>query len=294
VIITLVAVPGLFAGNMSLVPRLVAAIGVAIFGIAFVVVSSRIVGLIGVSSNPTSAMTLVTLLGVSVVFVLLGWRDPSARAAILTVGTVVCIAASKAGDISQDLKTGFLVGATPARQQFGQFIGAACACWAVAGTVLLLGKAFTFGSPALPAPQATLMKTVIEGVLSGSLPWGLVGVGAALTICALIAGLPGLAFAVGIYLPLGTLTPIFVGGIVRHFVEKKREGKKSESDAGVLVASGMIAGEGLAGVAIAVPIGFFHYTPPKETLISGPAGMIGGVAVVIAICAMLYRAGRRG
>ena len=293
VIITLVAVPGLFAGNMSFVPRLVAAIGVAVFGIAFVVVSSRIVGLIGVSSNPTSAMTLVTLLGVSVIFVLLGWRDPSARAAILTVGTVVCIAASKAGDISQDLKTGFLVGATPARQQFGQFIGAAFACWAVAGTVLLLGKAFTFGSPDLAAPQATLMKTVIEGVLSGSLPWGLVGVGAALTICALIAGLPGLAFAVGIYLPLGTLTPIFVGGIIRHFVEKKREGKKSESDAGVLVASGMIAGEGLAGVAIAALVGLAHFKPSKETLISGPVAIIAGIAVVIAVCALLYRAGRR-
>ena len=117
-----------------------AALGVAVFGLAFVVVSSRIVGLIGVSSNPTSGMTLVTLLGVAVVFVALGWRDPSARAAILTVGTVVCIAASKAGDISQDLKTGYLVGATPARQQVGQFIGAAFACWAVAATVLLLGQ----------------------------------------------------------------------------------------------------------------------------------------------------------
>lgn len=201
VVVTLVAVPGLLAGNMALGPRLVASLGVAIFGVCFVVVSSRIVGLIGVSSNPTSAMTLVTLLGASVVFVLCGWTDPSARAAILTVGTVVCIAASKAGDISQDLKTGFLVGATPAKQQFGQFLGAACACWAIAGTVLLLGKAFTFGSPELPAPQATLMKTVIEGVLSGSLPWALVGTGSALSICALVAGLPALSFAVGIYLP---------------------------------------------------------------------------------------------
>ncbi len=150
VIVTLVAVPGLLAGNMSFLPRLVSAVGVAVFGVAFVVVSSRIVGLIGVSSNPTSAMTLVTLLGVSVIFVAAGWTDPSARAAILTVGTVVCIAASKAGDISQDLKTGYLLGATPAKQQFGQFIGAAFACWAVAGTVLLLGKAFTSGSPKLP------------------------------------------------------------------------------------------------------------------------------------------------
>ena len=291
VVLTLVAVPGLLAGNMALFPRTVAALGVAIFGVAFVVVSSRIVGLIGVSSNPTSAMTLVTLLGVSIVFVALGWSDPSARAAILTVGTVVCIAASKAGDISQDLKTGYLVGATPARQQFGQFIGAAFACWAIAGTVLLLGRAFTFGSPDLPAPQATLMKTVIEGVLSGSLPWGLVGVGAALAICALIAGLPGLAFAVGIYLPLGSLTPIFVGGIVRRIVDARRKGKDTESDPGVLAASGMIAGEGLAGVVLAGLV-WGGFQRAKEPLLGGPLGITVGVIVVLAVCFLLYRAGR--
>ena len=291
VIVTLVAVPGLLAGDMNLLQRTVAATGVAIFGVCFVVVSSRIVGLIGVSSNPTSAMTLVTLLGVSVAFVALGWRDPSARAAILTVGTVVCIAASKAGDISQDLKTGFLVGATPAKQQFGQFIAAAVACWAIAWTVLQLGKAFTFGSPDLAAPQATLMKTVIEGVLSGTLPWGLVGVGAALAVCALIAGLPGLAFAVGIYLPLGSLTPIFVGGIVRHIVEARRKGKATESDPGVLGASGMIAGEGLAGVALAGLVGF-GFKRRAEPFIDGRAGVILGIAIVLVVCWLLYRAGR--
>ncbi|MDQ6800954.1 MAG: oligopeptide transporter, OPT family [Acidobacteriota bacterium] len=306
VIITLVAVPNLLAGNMPLGARLIAALGVAVFGICFVVVSSRIVGLIGVSSNPTSAMTLVTLLGVSVVFVALGWRDPSARAAILTVGTVVCIAASKAGDISQDLKTGFLVGATPARQQLGQFIGAAFACWAVAGTVLLLGKAFTFGSPELPAPQATLMKTVIEGVLAGSLPWGLVGTGAALSICALVAGLPGLSFAVGIYLPLGTLMPVFAGGIVRRIVESRRQGKAAETDAGVLAASGMIAGEGLAGVLIAFLIATgtkwialrdalkpIHFAAKDFTYVTGAPAVILGVATVLIVCALLFKAGRR-
>jgi len=305
VVITLVAIPNLFAGNMNAAQRLVAALGVAIFGVCFVVVSSRIVGLIGVSSNPTSAMTLVTLLGVSVVFVLCHWTDPSARAAILTVGTVVCIAASKAGDISQDLKTGYLVGATPARQQFGQFIGAAFACWAIAGTVLALGKAFQFGSADLPAPQATLMKTVIEGVLSGSLPWGLVGVGAALSICALIAGLPGLAFAVGIYLPLGSLTPIWVGGIMRRIVEARRKGEKSESDPGVLAASGMIAGEGLTGVFIAFLIGLsgkfpglaaslksMHFAAKDFTWLTGVPAIVAGVAIVLAVCGLLYRAGR--
>ncbi len=307
VIITLVTVPGLFAGEMSFAPRLVAAIGVAIFGVAFVVVSSRIVGLIGVSSNPTSAMTLVTLLGVSVVFVLLGWRDPSARAAILTVGTVVCIAASKAGDISQDLKTGFLVGATPARQQFGQFIGAAFACWAVAGTVLLLGGAYKFGSSDLPAPQATLMKTVIEGVLAGSLPWGLVGAGAMLTVCALIAGLPGLSFAIGIYLPLSSLTPIFLGGIIRHMVDAKRKEKAQETDRGVLAASGMIAGEGLAGVFIALIVSIttkwkesaftsaiksMHFAAKDFTWLTGSAAILGGVVLVLGVSTLLYRAAR--
>jgi putative OPT family oligopeptide transporter len=252
-------------------------------------------------------MTLVTLLGVSVIFVLLGWSDPSARAAILTVGTVVCIAASKAGDISQDLKTGQLVGATPARQQFGQFIGAAFACWAVAGTVLLLGQAFTFGSPELPAPQATLMKTVIEGVLAGSLPWGLVGTGAGLAICALIAGLPGLAFAVGIYLPLATLTPIFVGGIVRRLVEARRQGVAVDNDPGVLAASGLVAGEGLAGVAIAFLVAAssrwqdgaisrvlasVHFASRNFTWLTGPIAVTVGVIVVLGICWMLYRAGR--
>ena len=251
VVLTLFAVPGLFAGDMGAGPRLAAAVGVAVFGLAFVVVSSRIVGLIGVSSNPTSGMALVTLLGTSLVFVLFGWTDASARAAVLTVGTVVCVAASKAGDISQDLKTGQLVGATPARQQAGQLIAAAFACWAVAATVLLLGRAYTFGSADLPAPQATLMRTVIEGVLAGALPWGLVGIGAAFSICGIIAGLPGLAFAVGIYLPLASLMPIFVGGIVRRVVDARRKGPAPESDPGVLAASGMIAGEGLAGVAVA-------------------------------------------
>jgi putative OPT family oligopeptide transporter len=307
VVITLFSVPGLLAGDMGPAPRLVASLGVAVFGVAFVVVSSRIVGLIGVSSNPTSGMALVTLLGVAVVFVACGWTDPSARAAILTVGTVVCVAASKAGDISQDLKTGQLLGATPARQQLGQFIGAAFACWGVAATVLVLGKAYTFGSAALPAPQATLMKTVIEGVLAGALPWGLVGTGAAFSLSAMLAGLPGLAFAVGIYLPLGSLTPIFVGGLVRRIVDARREGAAAESDPGVLASSGMIAGEGLAGVMIAFLLGYQNLYPGQAfsaflkgirfgdesvARIAGPAGIALGLALVTGLCLFLYRAGR--
>ncbi len=313
VVTTLAVVPNLFAGEMSFLPRLAAAIGVGIFGVVFVVVSSRIVGLIGVSSNPTSGMTLVTLLGVSAIFVLCGWTDDSARAAILTVGTVVCIAASKAGDISQDLKTGFLVGATPAKQQVGQFLGAAFACWAVAGTVLLLGQAFTFGSPELPAPQATLMKTVIEGVISGSLPWGLVGTGSAFSLAAMLAGLPGLPFAVGIYLPLASMTPIFLGGLIRRVVEARRgaeaagevaaEGKKVGGDSGILAASGLIAGEGLAGVAIALLVYLktqgsglsgilesWHFAERGFAHVAGVPAMVFGLLVVAGISWLLYRA----
>jgi putative OPT family oligopeptide transporter len=307
VVLTLFAIPGLLGGNMGAGPRLVASLGVAIFGLAFVVVSSRIVGLIGVSSNPTSGMALVTLLGVSVVFVALGWTDLYARAAILTVGTVVCVAASKAGDISQDLKTGQLVGATPARQQLGQFIGAAFACWAVAGTVLVLGNAYTFGSPDLPAPQATLMRTVIDGVLAGALPWGLVGTGAMFALCAMLAGLPGLTFAIGIYLPLGSLTPIFLGGIVRRMVEARRTGPAPESDPGVLASSGLIAGEGLAGVAIAFVIAAqrnwveagwsrtlaaIHFGDRSYAHLGGLPGALLGVAIVAGLGTLLFRAGR--
>ena len=303
VVLTLATVPGLISGDLTPLQRLICALGVGIFGVLFVVVSSRIVGLIGVSSNPTSGMTLVTLLGISSLFVLFGWdASPSAKLAILTVGTVVCVAASKAGDISQDLKTGYLVGATPARQQAGQFMGAAFACWAVAGVVLLLGSTYTFGSEDLAAPQATLMRTVIDGVLSGSLPWGLVGTGATFSLSAMLAGLPGLSFAVGIYLPLASLTPIFLGGLVRHIVETRRKEGPREGDPGVLGASGMIAGEGLAGVLIAsfvfaqdrewfVLPASWHFAEGDFAWISGVPGTLLGLAIVAGIAALLYRAG---
>ncbi|HEX4954352.1 MAG TPA: oligopeptide transporter, OPT family [Thermoanaerobaculia bacterium] len=307
VVLTLIAVPGLLAGEMSLGPRTLAALGVGLFGVLFVVVSSRIVGLIGVSSNPTSGMTLVTLLAISLIFVALGWKDPSARAAILTVGMVVCVAASKAGDISQDLKTGYLVGATPARQQLGQFLGAAFACWAVAGTVILLGKTYGFGTGELGAPQAMLMKTVIDGVLTGSLPWGLVGTGAGLSVAGMLAGLPGLAFAVGIYLPLSSMTPIFVGGLVRRVVEARRGEGAIDSDPGILAASGLIAGEGLAGVLIALlaaaretwaESGFaaamrmVHFGEKGFSWVTGLPATLLALTLVVGLCGLLFRAGR--
>jgi len=293
VVLVAAFVPGVFAGGMGLGARLVCAAGVGVFGILFVTVAARIVGIVGVSSQPTSGITLVTLLGVATVFAAFGWHDANARAAVLTVGTIVAIAASKAGDISQDLKTGFLVGATPAKQQFGQLIGASFACWAVAGTVLLLGGAYEFGSKDLAAPQAVLMKTIIEGVLAGDLPWGLVLTGAGVTGAAMLCGISGLAFAIGVYLPLASMLPIFVGGCVRARVERRRGGIKIEgSDPGILAASGLVAGEGLAGVLVAALVGVGAIPKSKPTLLHGIPGEIATLVAIAAVCAFLYAAGR--
>jgi putative OPT family oligopeptide transporter len=293
VVLVAAFVPGVFAGGMGLGARLVCAAGVGVFGILFVTVAARIVGIVGVSSQPTSGITLVTLLGVATVFAAFGWQDANARAAVLTVGTIVAIAASKAGDISQDLKTGFLVGATPAKQQFGQLIGASFACWAVAGTVLLLGGAYEFGSKDLAAPQAVLMKTIIEGVLAGDLPWGLVLTGAGVTGAAMLCGISGLAFAIGVYLPLASMLPIFVGGCVRARVERRRGGIKIEgSDPGILAASGLVAGEGLAGVLVAALVGVGAIPKSKPTLLHGIPGEIATLIAIAGVCAFLYAAGR--
>jgi putative OPT family oligopeptide transporter len=292
VVLAAALVPGVFAGGMGPSQRAVCAAGVGIFGVLFVAVAARIVGIVGVSSQPTSGITLVTLLGVASVFAAMGWDDPGARAAVLTVGTIVAVAASKAGDISQDLKTGWLVGATPSRQQFGQLIGAAFACWAVAATVMLLGSAYEFGSKELGAPQATLMKTIIEGVLAGNLPWGLVLTGAGVSISAMLCGVSGLAFAIGVYLPLASMLPIYVGGCVRALVERRRGARpEGESDPGILAASGLVAGEGLAGVAVAGLVAGSFVDGSAEPLVTGSLGGMIGLAVIAAICFFLYRSG---
>jgi putative OPT family oligopeptide transporter len=294
IMVVLVAglVPGVFAGGMGLVPRLVCAAGVGVFGMLFTAVAARIVGIVGVSTQPTSGIALITLLGTAAVFAAAGWSDLSARAAVLTVGTIVAIAASKAGDISQDLKTGYLVGATPARQQFGQLIGASFACWAVAATLILLGAAYTFGSKEIPAPQATLMKTIIEGVLSGELPWRLVLTGVGVSLCGILCGASGLAFAIGVYLPLSSMGAIYVGGCVRALVEKARVGQaKPKSDPGILAASGFVAGEGLAGVLVAALVAAKAIPRSMDPRIPGITGAVLAVAVILLVCCFLYRAG---
>jgi len=255
VIIIIILTPQILGISTTFLVRLIASVCIVIFAFCFVTVSSRIVGMIGVSSNPTSGMTIVTLLGTSLLFLALGWTDILGMATALTVGTVVCVGASIAGDISQDLKAGYIIGATPKRQQSSELIGVLASAFAIAAAVWLLGEAFSFGSTALPAPQATLMKTVVEGVLGGNLPWGLVLVGGAFAIVAELLGIPSLPFAVGIYLPLSTMTPVFVGGAVRRFIEKRagnEELKATRKEKGILLGSGFIAGEGILMIFVAI------------------------------------------
>lgn len=294
VILIAAFVPGVFAGNMGQDARLIAAAGVAVFGLLFVAVAARIVGIVGVSSQPTSGIALITLVGVASLFAAAGWTDAAARAAVLTVGTIVAVAASKAGDISQDLKTGWLVGATPAKQQFGQLIGASFACWAVAGTVILLGNAYSFGSQEIPAPQATLMKTIVEGVLAGALPWGLVLTGGGLAINAFLCGVSPLAFAIGVYLPLSTMAAIFVGGVMRAVASRGASATdKSSVDPGVLAASGLVAGEALFGVLVAGLVAAQLVRKSATPLLSGIPGQIAALGVLLLVCWFLYLAGKR-
>ncbi|HEX8255364.1 MAG TPA: oligopeptide transporter, OPT family [Thermoanaerobaculia bacterium] len=250
VVALLATVPQAFGTLPEFTHRLVAAILVAFFAFFFATVASRIVGLVGVTSNPTSGMTIAALLGTAAVFLAMGWTDMAGKAGALAVGTVVAISASIAGDTSQDLKTGYLLGATPRYQQIGQLLGVLTSATFVCLAVLMLGEAYGFGSKEIAAPQATLMKLVIEGVLDQTLPWTLVGIGAALTLVAAALRLPALAFAVGVYLPVAAMVPIFIGGIVRWFTDRGKDAQ-ARGDQGVLLGSGLVGGEGLVGLVIA-------------------------------------------
>jgi putative OPT family oligopeptide transporter len=292
VIIIIILAPQILGISTTFLVRLIASVCIVIFAFCFVTVSSRIVGMIGVSSNPTSGMTIVTLLGTSLLFLALGWTDILGMATALTVGTVVCVAASIAGDISQDLKAGYIIGATPKRQQSAELIGVLASAFAIAGAIWLLGEAFSFGTTALPAPQATLMKTVVEGVLGGNLPWGLVLVGGAFAIVAELLGVPSLPFAVGIYLPLSTMTPVFVGGAVRHFIEKRAGNneklKATRKEKGVLLSSGFIAGEGILMVFVAIYAYFAKATPKGIGLVwPGNVGDFVALAAFIGLVSYL-------
>jgi len=252
--LSMAVVPHVFGESVPLAFRLAGAFLVVLFAFFFVTVASRIVGLVGVTSNPTSGMTIASLLGTSAVFLLLGWTGTAGKVAALSVGCVVAIAASISGDTSQDLKTGFLLGATPKKQQIGELIGVLTSATFVCLAVLLLHRAYGFGTSELPAPQATLMKLVIEGVLDGSLPWALVAIGVGIALAAEALRIPSLPFAVGVYLPVSTMVPVFLGGLLRLGLERRapsQEERLGRRERGILFGSGLVGGEGLLGVAIA-------------------------------------------
>lgn len=233
---------------------LVGAIIVVIFGFFFATVSSRMVGLVGSSNNPVSGMAIATLLIATLILKLTGEAGASGMQAAIAIGSIICIVAAISGDTSQDLKTGYLLGATPKKQQYGELIGVVAAALAIGATLNLLDTAWHFGSNELPAPQATLMKMVIEGIMSGNLPWGLILIGVCLAVVIEILGIPVLPVAIGIYLPVQLNACIMVGGIVRWFFDKMKDGDKKEQTIsnGILFCSGMIAGEGLVGILLAV------------------------------------------
>jgi putative OPT family oligopeptide transporter len=349
---------------MTLVPQLrvnlLAAFLIIVFGFFFSVVSSRITGELGSSSCPISGMAIATLMGTCGIFLLLGWTGHGYTAAALSVGAVVCIAASNAGTTSQDLKTGYLVGATPWKQQVALIIGVLATVFVVGWTVIALNRSLTkvvptnvvatvptdsperlagpdgvqyrvarahnvegvpnaaylvddagqvryqveegIGSKEIAAPQARLMSLVIEGILTRQLPWGLVLIGVFISVLLEIVGVPALAFAVGVYLPLESTTPVYFGGLVSWLVQKRSGVSAAEGDSGpgVLYSSGLIAGGSLMGLAYAIlqPEKFAHikealnlgkYLPPWVT-----QGSAVGLITFLIITWLLYRAGRSG
>lgn len=246
-------IPGTFPGSLLM------GLLVIVFGFFFVTVSSRIVGIIGSSSNPISGMTIATLMATCVIFIGLGWTGESYQAMALCVGGIVCIAAANAGATSQDLKTGYIVGGTPIWQQIGLIIGVLASVAVIGFTMNLLdqslrfeGVAHAIGTDKFPAPQGTLMATIIKGLLAQDLPWALVFAGAAIAIVMELCGVHSLSFAVGAYLPLSTTAPIWVGGLIRALVDRRRgDGEETEVSSGMLYSTGLVAGGSLAGVLIA-------------------------------------------
>lgn len=303
--------PGTFPGTLLM------GVLVVVFGFFFVTVSSRIVGIIGSSSNPVSGMTIATLMATCLIFVSIGWTGEVYQALALSVGGIVCIAAANAGATSQDLKTGYIVGATPLYQQIGLIVGVAASAFAVGWTLKTLdasmqfeGVAHAIGTDRYAAPQATLMATIIRGLLAQDLPWGLVFVGAFISVVVELCGVRSLSFAVGAYLPLSTTAPIFVGGALKGIMDKMsgRAAEETEVSSGMLYSTGLVAGGSLTGIAIALLAGIPITVGGQEISIMQWIGEkvgvhgwenLGGVADFIGLvmfgvlCAFLIRAARR-
>ena len=236
--------------------NLLGAVLIAVFGFFFATVSSRLVGLVGSSNNPVSGMAIATLLISTLALKASGLVGREGMLGSIAIGSIICIIAAIAGDASQDLKTGYIVGATPKKQQMGELVGVLISAITIGAVLYLLDTAWGFGSKDIPAPQATLMKLVVEGVMDGNLPWPLIFAGASIGLAVEVLGIPILPFAVGLYLPIHLSAGIMVGGLVRLFTENRKKSseaeKKAQVDRGILYTSGLIAGEGLVGVLLAI------------------------------------------
>lgn len=313
--IALVFIVALLPSNIipgdNIFQKLLIGVLIVVFGFFFVTVSSRIVGLIGTSNNPISGMTIATLMGTCLIFTSLGWSGKLYEPLALVVGGMICIAAANAGGTSQDLKTGYIVGATPRYQQLALFIGAIVSSFAIGIVVSILdtpteemlsqGLTHAIGSDTYPAPQATLMATLAKGILSFNLDWQFVIVGVFIAVTLELCGIKALAFAIGLYLPLATTLPIFVGGAVKGFIDWKAERKNEKLDdddlgRGSLFATGLIAGGAITGVIVAIVSVIFPaamQTLNLEHSITGLMGEAGyyvlGTLFFLAMTAMLYR-----
>lgn len=252
----LVIAVAVLVGYPSIPIDFVSALLIVVFGFFFATVSSRMVGLVGSSNNPVSGMAIATLLIATLILKEIGETGPNGMAAAIMIGTVICIVAAMAGDMSQDLKTGYIVGATPYKQQWGEVVGVLSSGLAIAGILYLLNEAWGYGGKQLPAPQATLMKLVIEGVMGSNLPWGMVFTGVFIAVVLEILQIPVLPVAIGVYLPIHLSTPLMCGGLLKLYLEKKEhksaEEKEQQITSGILYSSGLIAGEGLLGILLAV------------------------------------------
>ena len=233
--------------------NLIGAIIIVIFGFFFATVSSRMVGIVGSSNNPVSGMAIATLLISTLILKVTGTDGNAGMASAIAIGSIICIIAAISGDTSQDLKSGYILGATPKKQQIGEVIGVVASALAIGGTLYLLDKAYGFGTDELAAPQATIMKLIVEGVMDANLPWALVFAGAGIAVVVEVIGIPVLPFAIGIYLPIQLNACIMVGGLVRLALDKLcKKNKEAVVNDGILFSSGMIAGEGLVGILLAV------------------------------------------
>ena len=263
---------------------------IVVFGFFFATVSSRMVGLVGSSNNPVSGMAIATLLIATMSIKASGKTGIDGMTAAIAIGSVICIVAAIAGDTSQDLKTGYLLGATPKKQQMGEIIGVVVSGLAIGGVLYLLNAAWGYGGAEVPAPQATLMKIIVEGIMGGNLPWNLVFIGVFLAIALEILRVPVMPFAIGLYLPIYLNATIMIGGVVRMFMDRRKnvdeETKTKQTTDGTLYCAGMIAGEGLVGILLAIFAVFGINVSIGESV---NFGNIGGVVLMVIMILCLLK-----